>query len=193
MTTVFLSGSRKLSRLNEEIRGRLGKMIENNLEIIAGDANGADKAMQAFFAEKDYNHVTIFYVGSAPRNNVGGWKTKKVETDPKIKGRDFYVQKDKAMAEVAEYGLVLWDGKSPGSVQNMLSLVRGGKAVVLYHGPHKRFYSFKTEEDLVRILSQTDDDTLRDIDRKVGLPPSLVGGVTAQQSLFEDESNQTAS
>ena len=46
MTTVFLSGSRHLSRINDKIRGRLENMTTGGLHIIVGDANGADKVMQ---------------------------------------------------------------------------------------------------------------------------------------------------
>lgn len=45
MTTVFLSGSRHLSRINDKIRGRIRSMAAGRLHIIVGDANGADKAM----------------------------------------------------------------------------------------------------------------------------------------------------
>lgn len=184
MTTVFLSGSRKISRLNDEIRQRLDNMVEKKLDIITGDANGADKAMQSYLAELHYPHVTVFHVGAAPRNNIGDWPTRKVETDKRLSGRHFYAQKDKEMSGLAEFGLVLWDGNSSGSVQNMIWLISGGKTVVLYHSPQKRFYSFKTEEDLIQILSQSDDDVLNDIDRRIGLPKELSKTGRQQRSLL---------
>ena len=45
MTTIFLSGSRRLSRINLAIHKHLENMISCGLHIIVGDANGADKAM----------------------------------------------------------------------------------------------------------------------------------------------------
>jgi hypothetical protein len=38
------------------------------------------------------------------------------------------------MAAAADFGLMIWDGKSPGTVLNALRLIRVGKAVVLVHG-----------------------------------------------------------
>jgi hypothetical protein len=173
MTTVFLSGSRKISRLNEEVRRRLEKMVENCLMIVTGDANGADKAMQAYLAEREYKNVTIYYVGDAPRNNVGHWATKNVVGDQKLSGRDFYAQKDKEMSMIADYGFVLWDGKSLGSVQNMFWLLSEGKTVVVYVTSTKQFFNFRTQDELVGLLSQSDDDTLDEMERKIGLPEGL--------------------
>lgn len=173
MSTVFLSGSRKISRLNDEVRLRLDKMIENRLAVITGDANGADKAMQAYFASRNYENVTIYFVGDAPRNNVGNWATKRIAGDPKLLGRDFYAQKDKAMSGIADYGLVLWDGKSPGSVQNMFWLLGESKTVVVYFAPKRQFFNFRNQEELIKLLAQCDDETLDDIGRKIDLPASL--------------------
>ena len=39
------------------------------------------------------------------------------------------------MASAAEFGLMIWDGKSPGTVLNVLRLLRAGKAAVLFNGP----------------------------------------------------------
>jgi adenine-specific DNA-methyltransferase len=35
------------------------------------------------------------------------------------------------MAEAADFGLMIWDGKSPGTILNVLRLLRGGKAAIL--------------------------------------------------------------
>jgi hypothetical protein len=173
MTTVFLSGSRKLGRLTDEIRRRIDNMVEKQLDIVTGDANGADKAMQAYLAECGYSRVTIFHVGDAPRNNVGNWPTKHVSTDEKLSGRDFYAQKDKEMSKIADFGFVLWDGKSPGSVQNMFWLSQEGKKLVVYFSPQKRFYSFGAQDDLLSFLSQCDAETLSEIGKKITLPDRL--------------------
>jgi hypothetical protein len=61
--TVFLSGSRKISRLNDEIRLRLKTIISKEFEVVVGDANGADKALQSYLADINYEHVTVFCAG----------------------------------------------------------------------------------------------------------------------------------
>jgi len=173
MTTVFLSGSRKIGRIGEEVRRRMDNMIENRLAIVVGDANGADKAMQSYLAELKYSDVTIYFVGDAPRNNVGRWPARNVRVNAKLSGRDFYAQKDSEMARIADLGFVVWDGKSSGSVQNMLNLLTEGKLVVVYLALEKQFYNFKTLDDLVELLVRCDDDTLDDIGRKIALPEIL--------------------
>jgi hypothetical protein len=167
MTTVFLSGSRKISRLNDGIRVRLKNIIEQGFEVIVGDANGADKALQSFFADMHYDKVVVFCAGNICRNNVGSWPTENVVVDPKLKGRDFYAQKDKAMASKADYGFVLWDGKSIGSITNVFELMKGRKPVVVYFGPEKAFYNLKQAEDVRSLLNHCDAEDYREIDRAV--------------------------
>ncbi|HIG21758.1 MAG TPA: hypothetical protein EYG57_09315 [Planctomycetes bacterium] len=156
MTRVFLSGSRQISRLHQSVLSRLAKMIDNELTILIGDANGADKAMQSYFNDRGYRNVQVFCSGDKCRNNVGGWTTKNILVAPHLKGRAFYTEKDKAMAKEADLGFVLWDGKSKGSVANALELLDAGKRVVLFHSDDKSFYNFKTKTDLQCILQSGD-------------------------------------
>ena len=57
MTKVFIGGSRQLGRLNPDIRQRLDSIIENSFTILVGDANGIDKAVQKYCAERNYPRV----------------------------------------------------------------------------------------------------------------------------------------
>ena len=52
------------------------------------------------------------------RNNVGNRPTREVAAPRGAKGFDYYSLKDRAMAETAEYGLMLWDGKSKGTARS---------------------------------------------------------------------------
>ncbi len=163
MTSVFLSGSRALSRLNDVIRMRLDNMTNNGLHIMVGDANGADKAMQTFLADKGYETVSVYCSGNHCRNNVGDWATVNVSVDPKLKGRAFYTQKDREMAKEADYGFVLWDGKSAGSVSNMFQLMKDDKKIVVYFSPEKEFYTIKKEADIENIFARCDPKTVKSI------------------------------
>ena len=153
MSTVFLSGSRNISRLNDQIRERLQNMMRKELKIVVGDANGADKAMQSYLADQHYLFVTVFCSAGKCRNNIGSWPVEAVDVDPKLKGRAFYTVKDKAMAEAAEYGFVLWDGESKGSISNAETLLEAGKKVALYYAPSKGFVHLKAPQDLKPLLS----------------------------------------
>ena len=166
-TTVFLSGSRKISRLNDAIRGRLKKMIDQNLCIVVGDANGADKALQGYLAGVHYHAVVVFCAGDVCRNNLGAWDTKHIDVDPKLKGREFYTQKDKAMASEANYGFVLWDGKSTGSVSNVLELMKNRKPVVVYFAPEKTFHTLKSATDVKDLLRRVDVSDYRSMNDKI--------------------------
>ena len=148
MIKVFLSGSRRLGRLNASIERRLENMIAQGFQIVLGDANGADKALQSYFAERDYPNVTVYCSGRSCRNNVGRWEVRHVDVPDGLKGRAFYTQKDRRMADDADYGLVVWDGKSEGSLANVRELVRHGKPAVIYHSPRREFVNVKSEGDL---------------------------------------------
>ena len=166
MTSVFLSGSRKISRLNDMIRGRIQNIVDQEFRIFVGDASGADKAMQGYLAEIDYEKVTVFCAGSTCRNNVGDWPTKKIEVSSKLKGRDFYTQKDKEMAAVADYGLVLWDGKSAGSINNVFELLKRRKPVVVYLSQKKEFKKISTSQDVKNLLRNYDSADYLAINKK---------------------------
>lgn len=154
MTTIFLSGSRRINRINDMIRSRIRRIIDQGFVVVLGDANGADKALQIFLAENSYANVTIFCAGDICRNNVGKWPTRMIDVPRSFKGREFYAQKDKAMADAADYGLVLWDSKSKGSLNNAVELLRQDKTVALYLSENQSFKTLKTLDDLSVLLNQ---------------------------------------
>jgi hypothetical protein len=185
MTTIFLSGSRTISRLNVKIRQRIKNITDQGFHIIIGDANGADKALQKHLADVQYPSVTVFCSGKTCRNNVGNWDVRQVAVDSKIKGREFYTQKDKAMAAEADYGFILWDGKSTGSINNLLELLKRGKSVVVYFVPEKQFYPLSHLDDVKKILNNCDEAIVSAINKKVdmNISPANTPGKLLQRSL----------
>ncbi|MBN1795047.1 MAG: hypothetical protein JW804_00080 [Sedimentisphaerales bacterium] len=148
MTKIFLGGSRTIGRLNSIVQERIDNLIKNSFEVLIGDANGADKAMQKYLSEKQYRNVTVFYIGEECRNNIGNWGTHKVETDRRKKDFAYYTLKDVAMCDRADYGFMLWDGKSKGALNNILNLLTRQKKVVVYVSPNKTFIDLKSQSDL---------------------------------------------
>jgi hypothetical protein len=67
------------------------------------------------------------------------------------------------MAEAAEYGLMLWDGKSKGTVNNVVNLSRDHKPVVVYVAPTKRFHTIKTFDDVRGLLAQGESNSVERI------------------------------
>jgi hypothetical protein len=184
--TVFLSGSRKISRLNDAIRGRLQKIVEKQIRIVVGDANGADRAFQHYLSENKYENVVVFCAGPTCRNNVGSWQQRNIPVARSVTGREFYAQKDKAMAAEADYGFVLWDGKSAGSISNVLELLKNGKPVVVYFGPDKSFHAIKEAQDIATLMQRCDFDDYRSIDEKIHVERrlrELYGGAQGSLSL----------
>jgi len=130
MTKVFIGGSRRVTRLDADVRERLDRILEKRLPIVVGDANGADKAVQIYLQSQCYDKVEVFCMEGHCRNNLGGWTTRVVSAKGK-QGFDYYAMKDQLMAEEATIGLMIWDGKSFGTVANVFRLLQKGKKVVL--------------------------------------------------------------
>jgi adenine-specific DNA-methyltransferase len=107
---------------------------------------GADKAVQNYFFSKGYQKVEVFCSGSVCRNNVGHWNTRNIDTATHVKGRTFYTAKDRVMALEATYGFMVWDEKSPGTLLNVLHLLRQGKKVVVYLTSEHRFAELRAPE-----------------------------------------------
>jgi len=154
-TRVFIAGSRAVSRLNDVIRVRLDRIIAAGHDVLIGDANGADRAVQQYLADRQYARVTVFCTGLRCRNNVGGWTTQSVAPPAGSRGGfDFYAAKDREMARRATHGLMLWDGESRGTFTNIRTLVRDDKPVVVYVSPTRRFFNVRTPASVDELLSQ---------------------------------------
>jgi len=153
MTTVFVGGSRAVSRLNNVIRKQIDELIAKNCAFSIGDANGADKAIQQYLAERKYPYVTVFCT-ERHRNNLGNWTVRTVEPPSHRRGFDYYAAKDRVMAQEAQCGLMLWDGKSRGTLENVLNLLDARKRVRIYLAPAKEFYTVSSEEELRQLANR---------------------------------------
>jgi probable addiction module antidote protein len=154
MNTIFIGGSRHVSRLPAEVKDRLKNVIDKRHKIIVGDANGADRAVQKYLADSAYDNVTVFCSGDTYRNNVGQWQTHYVNPSKNVKGFQFYAAKDRKMAQEADFGLMIWDGKSSGTILNVLRLIRSGKFAVLINVAEKLTINIKSAEQWEEFLSR---------------------------------------
>ena len=167
MKKVFVGGSRRISRLNDMLRKRLDQIVDKNLQVLLGDANGADKAVQAYLVERGYRNVQVFCSAGDCRNNLGCWEVKSIKPPHSRRDFEFFTAKDAAMAENADVGLMLWDGESSGTVVNAARLIAAGKPVVVYIGPEKRFLTLKAQSDFEALLSPCPPAIRQRIDRYV--------------------------
>ncbi len=158
---VFVGGSRRISRLDASMQERLDKVVAKGLHVLVGDANGADKAVQRYLKERGYDKVEVFCVSDFCRNNLGNWPLRPVRPSSVNRDYDYFAEKDRAMANEADYGLMIWDGKSLGTALNVLRLARQQKPVVVYRGGQKQSTEIRTEADVARLLARSGADVLR--------------------------------
>ena len=165
--TIFIGGSRHFKKLNDAIIERLNNIIDKGYNIAIGDADGADCGIQEFFAGKQYQNINIYCSGSTCRNNLLNWPIKNIEVDPKIKGRNFYMVKDYAMAKASDYGFMLWDGKSPGTMNNILNLLKDQKTTLVYYSPLNNFFTVNDIVSLDNLLENCKPDQIEDMNKKI--------------------------
>lgn len=136
MKKVFISGSISVKDLSLKIKNRLDNMIKNNLSILVGDAEGIDSAVQMYFSKNNYFNVTVYSITENPRQIKSSKFNKKfikLKEDLTTKReRERQREKDKAMTEDSDYSLVIWDGKSKGSFNNILRSLEQNKPVIVY-------------------------------------------------------------
>lgn len=176
MSTVFISGSRHLGRLNQQVRQRLQNMIDGDLHVLIGDANGADKAAQQFFADHQYQSVTVYCMDHTCRNNVGAWPVNSVNGQGK-RGFDYYTLKDAQMAMDADCAFMMWDAKSRGTLTNVGRIIDAGKPAVVYFAPTHEFRNIKSRQDLESLLG---DCSSEDVKKLASVPREK----PQQKSLF---------
>lgn len=151
---VFIAGARAISALNVPAIRRLRTIIERQYDILVGDCYGVDTAVQRVCADLAYRNVTIFASNGKARNNIGGWKVENIPVKHGLSGFDYYRQKDIAMAQAADCGFMIWDGKSRGTHQNILTLLEMGKKVLVYIVPQNRMVWLSSADDLKTFLAK---------------------------------------
>lgn len=150
---IFIAGPRAIKTLNNAVKNRLEKIMNQNFTIIVGDANGIDKQIQQFCFDNQYKLVKVFASNGKARNNIGQWKVEHVEVPSTVKGFDFYAAKDFEMAKNADYGFMIWNGKSKGTLNNIYNLIKLNKKILVYLTSTKLFYVIKTNEDIEALKS----------------------------------------
>lgn len=144
---IFVSGSLSIRQLPQVVKARLGKIVDDGLPVLVGDAPGVDTAVQLYLSDWNVDAVTVFCSGSTPRNNIGGWPVTRVKADARPGTRDWYSAKDREMSLLAGAGLVIWDGTSKGSFANIRRLCDRGCPVTVYLQPTGRFVQLSTDAE----------------------------------------------
>lgn len=129
---IFIGGSKAISSLTAEFTVELDRIIADGHEILIGDCYGTDLLVQMYLVSRNYGKVTVYVSGDKVRHNAGGFAVRHIAVPNSCTGFDFRRQKDIAMAEDADCGLMLWDGKSRGTAANIADLRTMDKEVKVY-------------------------------------------------------------
>ena len=136
---VFIAGPRAVTELDANVLTELENIYNSNYKVIVGDADGIDSCVQRYFNNKDYKNVCVFASNGKARNNIGVWKIENVAVEDNIRGFKFYASKDLEMAKQADYGFMIWNGKSRGTFSNIINLISFNKEVKIYYIPTRQF------------------------------------------------------
>ena len=173
---VFVAGSRRISHLPVEVQRRIDEMVNKGFQILVGDAAGADKAIQRYLADKAYRNVVVHCMENRCRHNIGHWPLRRVPAPQGARGFDYYSMKDRVMADAAEYGLMLWDGKSKGTINNVVNLSRRHRPVVVYISPTRSFDTVRSLDDLRGILAKGNPKSVGRLVNELNLDVHLTEG-----------------
>lgn len=127
MKTVFISGSSKIKRLNNEMTDCLDELMKQDVQVIVGDCYGVDILAQKYLKTHGFDRVTVYTSTETPRrcefpNVVSLWE----QAQGKF-GEDFYQVKDKAMCEACDGAIAFWNGISYGVKCNIERIKASGK------------------------------------------------------------------
>jgi len=150
---VFIGGSRNIKELDEEINQVLFGELNSNAEILVGDADGVDTLIQQFCKNNNYDKVSVYASNGKARNNVGKFNVKNIVVDKDTYSKQFFVKKDIAMTDDADYGIVIWDGKSKGSLDQLYRMVKQNKPCRVYIFNDKRWVVIESEHAIKGITS----------------------------------------
>lgn len=153
MTKIFIAGSLSINNLDEKVCNRINNIIASKFEVIVGDANGVDSSIQSYLQSKNNKLVTVYCSGKRPRNNIGNWEIKTVQTNARPGTREFFTAKDIVMADDSDYGFMIWDARSAGTVSNCLELLKRKRLALVYIQKNKDFMIVRSVKDIKKLLS----------------------------------------
>ena len=173
MTTVFIAGSIRIKRVHPHFVDRMSTIVSENMDVVVGDANGADTSIQQELSNRMAKNVTVYCTGDEPRNNIGKWKVRRVHSSAEPGTRAFFSAKDREMASIADFGLMLWDAASTGTLSNVIELLKGGKKCVVFINKDKSFINVKEVEDIHKLVAVMSEGAKAQAERKIGLKSKI--------------------
>ena len=183
-TTVFIAGSMNIKNLDAKFKGRIDNVVSQGFEVVVGDADGADSSIQSHLFHLSGAKITVFCSGSSPRNNIGDWPIRSVVTRHAEGTRLFFTAKDIEMDESADFGLMIWDAKSTGTLSNVLELLARKKKSVVFVNKAKLFKNVGDVHQLEELVSYMSDGARRKAEDKIKLTERIELLKHEQAQLF---------
>lgn len=133
MSSVFISGSIAIKSIPRSVENSINRIMDQNININVGDADGIDSMIQNYCKRKKYFNVTVYSIYSSPRYKAPCFNKKYIIVKSESKReRERQKEKDSAMTIESDFSLVIWDGKSKGSYQNIRRAIENNKKVKVY-------------------------------------------------------------
>lgn len=139
MSSVFISGSIAIKKIPNSVEHSIDRIINQNIQILVGDADGVDTMVQNYCKKRNYYNVTVYSI-SNPRYKVSEFKSKSITVITTSKReRKRQQEKDSAMTIDSDYSLAIWDGKSKGSYQNILRAINKNKKIRVFLSTESKY------------------------------------------------------
>ncbi|WP_108610540.1 hypothetical protein [Aminobacter sp. MSH1] len=167
MAMIFLGGSRDIFELPVPAIERIGAIVAAEHGVLIGDAPGADAEMQSLLAGYNYDHVGVFHARAEPRNNLGDWAAYHIPPPVGTRGFAVHAGKDREMARRADFGLMIWDGATPGTCLNVLRLALIGSPCVIYDTMRGRVATVQSTADWRALLHSAGTDVRREVEARM--------------------------
>ena len=175
MTTVFIAGSIKIKHLDRKFKERIDKIIASGFDVVVGDADGADTAIQTYLFEQGSSNTTVYCSGPRPRNNVGKWPIHSVTSDLAPGSRAYFTAKDVAMAEAADY---------PGTLSNVIELLGRKKKSAVFVNKAKEFMTVGDVAQLQALVARMSEHARHKADEKLNLHKKIEALSHEQLHMF---------
>ena len=152
MKKVFVSGSMSIKKLDGLVLESLNKIMSLNMRILVGNARGVDKLVQEYCVKNSYYNVVVYSIRNIHRNLIPDKFGFKWISAGNLTGRKAYEKKDEAMTRDSDYSFVIWDGKSKGSLNNIIRAIKSNQKIKVFYQKDKRFLEKHELSKLIYIL-----------------------------------------
>lgn len=111
------------SELPAEVRKGIDEAIEQDMQIIVGEASGASRLFQDYLKAKNYRNVVVGHA-LRMRYNAGNWPTFQYGKNLK--------ERERNMIQDCHSAMIIWMNQSGVIAENLELLKRLGKPTYLY-------------------------------------------------------------